>query len=265
MTKWTGIKLIKVAIRKADHAINRLGSNKKCYVCNKTFGHFLKFRNGTRGINEFRRQLNMIGSDVDNFGCMYCGSHDRERHLFMFFDKLEIWERMRGARILHFAPEKNLAYRICEQSPLEYVKADLYPSSDDIRKMDATAIGFEGNRFNLIIANHILEHIRDYTKALREFYRTLNSGGIAILQTPFSKLLNDNLEDDNIDTDELRSFFHGQEDHVRTFAERHLLKNIEEAGFDLDLKRHGEFFDERTAHYYGVNSKEYLMQARKPI
>ena len=179
------------------------------------------------------------------------------------FDKLMFWGNMENGKILHFAPEGCLPNKISEQAPSEYVKADLYPINQDIRKIDATAIPFSDDTFDLLIANHILEHIQDYRKALSEFYRILKPGGIAILQTPYSRLLRNNFEDDGIDSDELRLFFHGQEDHVRTFGEHQFLKSLEEAGFSLQIKKHEAYFDASSAYYYGVNINEDLIMLKK--
>ncbi len=257
-------ELLKATRRKVAMLSNSLGSKKKCYICNRTFYYFTKFGNGSQGMPEFSKRLNIVGSDIDNFGCMYCGSNDRERHLFMFFDKLGLWEKMKGAKILHFAPEKNLPSKICEQYPLEYIKADLCPKNEDVKNIDATAIPFNDVTFDFIIANHILEHISDYSKALYEIFRVLKSGGIAILQTPYSELLRHNFEDDNINTDDLRLFFHGLEDHVRTFGEYQFLRSLEDVGFEIQVKKHEELFDNHMAYYYGVNSRECLIQVVKP-
>ena len=215
---------------------NGFGNKRQCYVCEKTFYKFTKFRGGSKNQSQFRIKLVIVGSDVDNYGRMYCGSNDRERHLFMFFDKLMLWQHMKDARILHFAPEKHLRLKISQLRPLEYVMADLYPKDRDIKKIDATAIPFSNDMFDFVIANHILEHIPDYHKALSEFYRILKPGGIAILQTPYSRILKNNFEDEGIDSDELRLIFHGQEGHVRTFGEHQFLKSLEEAGFILRIK-----------------------------
>ena len=132
---------------------------------------------GSKSLSEFRKRLDGVGSDTDNFGCMYCGSTDRERHLFMFFDKLMLWETMKQGKILHFAPERHLSIKISEQAPLEYVRGDLYPQKSAIRKIDATAIPFSNDTFDFLIANHLLEHIPDYCKALSEFFRVLKPRG----------------------------------------------------------------------------------------
>ena len=258
-------RILDKILNKIRRITNGFGSKRKCYICGRTFNYFTKFRGGTKQRIELRNRLDGVGSDVDNFGCMYCGCHDRERHLFMFFDKLMLWDQMKHRNILHFAPEKHLQIRINEQEPHEYVKGDLYPTNSDIRKIDATAIPFGDDTFDLLIANHILEHIPDYSKALSEFFRVMKPGGIAILQTPYSRLLRNNFEDEGINTDELRLFFHGQEDHVRTFGERHFMKSLENAGFSLQVKRHEDYFDASTTYYYGVPSKEDLILVVKPI
>lgn len=259
------IKLLRAAARHVGRVFNSLGSKRECYVCNRRFSYFTKFGRGSRAIPEFNRRLDVIGSDIDNFGCMYCNSHDRERHLFMFFDKLGLWERMKGAKILHFAPEENLSKRIASNFPLHYVRADLYSNEVGVEKIDATVIPFKDHTFEFVIANHILEHIPDHSAALREFYRVLKPGGVGILQTPYSRLLRNNFEDENINTDELRLFFHGQKDHVRTFGEHGFKNSIERAGFDLQIIRHDDHFDDATTYLYGVNRKEDLIHVEKPF
>jgi SAM-dependent methyltransferase len=252
--KWTLIRLF-----------NRLGNRKKCYICERTFFYFTKYGKGTKGKSDFLKKLDGVGSDIDNFGCMYCGCHDRERHLFMYFDKLDLWHRMRHGKILHFAPERHLQRKISQQNPDYYVKADLCPSGSDVQKIDATAIPFQENMFDFIFANHVLEHIPDYRRALKELYRILKPEGIAILQTPYSRLLKKNFEDQGIASDALRRFFYGQEDHVRIFGEDDFLKSIEKAGFTLFIKKHVEYFNAAESNYFGVNNKEDLIMAVKVI
>lgn len=245
--------------------LNRLIKIKQCNVCGESFGMFASYRGGKKGLNQFLLKLEIIGSDLDNFGCFYCGCHDRVRHLFIFFDRLSFWEKFPNSTILHFAPEKHLQEKIEKLNPEKYVKADLFPIGPDFEKIDATEIPYAECSFDLIIANHILEHISEFEKALKEFYRVLKPGGYAILQTPCSAILHQNFEDQGINTEQLRNFFYGQEDHVRVFSYSWLLKSIEKAGFKLNLKRHLEVSTEKEAKFYGVNSKEDLILVSKQI
>lgn len=256
--------LLKRAIFKIHFFINKLGNKKQCYVCQTSFHHFLKFRRGSGNVYPFLTATDTIGSDVNNFSCMYCQSTDRERHLYMYFDKLNLWDKISKSRILHFAPEKNLKNKIKELNPAKYILADLNPENDNINKIDATKIPYENDSVDFVFFNHILEHIPDYKTALNELFRVLTPGGTLIIQTPFSKLLSNNFEENNICSDELRNFFYGQEDHVRLFAEKQLFNDIQETGFNLQIKKNDDFFNEKISKYYGINRKEDLIMAIKP-
>lgn len=249
--------------RKIHLILNRMGNRKSCYVCRQTFNHFTKFRGGFKNIPLWMSKLNIVGSDIDNFGCIYCGAHDRERHLFMFFDKLDMWSIMKNAEVIHFAPEINLSKKIEQCLPSNYIKADLYPSNNSITKIDLTDIPFKEESFDILICNHVLEHVPDYMKALTEIYRVLKKNGIAILQTPYSKLLKKNFEDEGINTDELRLLFYGQEDHVRYFSENQFFQSLTKTGFSLQILNHNDLFESNLARYYGVNEKENLIRVIK--
>lgn len=184
----------------------------------------------------------------------------------MFFDKLNFWEHFSNARILHFAPEEMLVQSIEARIPAEYIKGDLYPDpKKGIQKIDVTVVGFEDNYFDMIICNHVLEHVSDYKKAMKELFRVMKPGGIGIFQTPYSKLFSYNLEENNINTDSLRSFFYLQNDHVRLYGEKQFFHDLEEVGFILKIVKNSDCFDEKTSVYNGVNKEEDLVQVIKPL
>ena len=100
---------------------------------------------------------------------------------------------------------------------IDYLSADLNSPSAMV-KMDITNIKYEDNSFDVIICNHVLEHIPDDRKAMSELYRVLKPGGWAILQVPISLLLNKTYEDPTVTTPEEREKVFGQSDHVRIYA-----------------------------------------------
>ena len=106
----------------------------------------------------------MIGSDLDNFSCPKCGSHDRERHLDMYFERLGLFNQITEAAVLHFAPEPWFSHRVRQQSPSRYVMADLLPTRPEIVKVDMLDIPEEERAFDFVIANHVLEHVPDDMK-----------------------------------------------------------------------------------------------------
>ena len=255
---------LKKQIEKVKLRLNKMGNNRKCYICNNTFNHYSKWRGGTKAVPLWLSKLEIIGGDFDNFGCPYCNSTDRERHLFMYFDKLNLWDKIGKYEILHFAPETNLRKKIEKYAPLKYVKADLYSQDITIQKIDATAISSKEATFDLVICNHVMEHITDYRSALKEFFRVLKPGGMAILQTPYSKLLIKNFEDEGINTNGLRLIFYGQEDHVRIFGERTFFQSLIDTGFIVNRMEHANFLKELDSRYFGVSEEEDLIQVIKP-
>jgi len=236
---------------------NKLGDKRKCYICHKSFRSFTKIGEGSKGRSAYLKELHIVGSDIDNYGCIYCNSTDRERHLLMFFDKLSLWDNFKDKKILHFAPEKPLVQRIEKLLPSEYIKCDLFPR-ENWRKIDITKIEFKDNYFDILICNHVIEHVTDYAASLKEISRVIKRNGIAILQTPYSELLNNHFEDCNIKTDDLRLIFYGQEDHVRIVSKRQFFDDLTQY-FTLNIVKNQDLFSVDECYKYGVNIEEDLV------
>lgn len=234
---------------------------KFCYCCGSQVDKFLPYRDGGFEITDYLRLLKVTGSDTENFWCPECHCTDRDRHLFMYFDRLKYWPLLKG-RTLHIAPEQTIAQRILTLEPIEYVRGDLHPSNPDIIPLDISNLNFSDNHFDFIICNHVLEHVRELNEGLSELFRVLKPGGIAILQTPYSDLLHRTIEDPGINTDELRLFFYCQEDHVRLFG-KDLFEKIQLVGFCVSVVSHYEILPDLDHAVYGVNPEESLIKAHK--
>lgn len=226
-----------------------------CCICSKKVGRFLPYKGGWKMMSPFLKSMDLVGSDIDNFLCPNCLSHDRERHLFLYLDKMGLINKFHKAHILHFAPETWISKIIVNQAPVSYVKADLYPISSDIEKVDMLAIQYPSLSFDFVIANHVLEHVSDELQALKELYRVLKNGGFAILQTPYCAKLKHTFSDDGIDSDESRLQAYGQEDHVRLYG-ADIFKRFESVGFVSNVKSHENILPEFDAQRYGVNKSE---------
>jgi len=251
-------------IRRIRRAINGLGRKCSCCICDKKFMRFSKYRGGWDAVSSYLKQLDWTGSDFDNFWCPYCRSHDRERHLKLYFDALNYWDLFKGAAVLHFAPEKHIALCIESCNPKRYLKGDINPARRGIEIVDVTAIEEADKTFDFVLCNHVLEHVHDDQKALSEIFRVLKPGGTAILQTPYApKLLQTRERDPGIATEGQRLEFYGQEDHIRLYGVD-LIDRIFEAGFDLTLKKHSMVLPHVDCDVAGVNGSEPLFVARKP-
>ena len=80
---------------------------------------------------------------------------------------------------------------------LEYITGDLVSPWADV-KMDVHNIPFKDNEFNVVICNHVLEHVKDDKKVMEEFYRVMKKGGWGIFQVPINKNNKQTIEDPNI-------------------------------------------------------------------
>lgn len=109
----------------------------------------------------------------------------------------------------------------------EYVSADLQDGRAMI-KMDLTDIQFPENSFDVIYCSHVLEHITDDRKAMRELFRVLASGGWMVIQVPLFE--GPTFEDPKVTDPEDRKRLFGQSDHVRKYG-KDILNRLEGAGF----------------------------------
>jgi SAM-dependent methyltransferase len=175
---------------------------------------------------------------------------------------MNFWQNISNYEILHFAPEKNLSEKISSLKPVKYIKADFYPKNKSTEKIDVTSIPYKNDAFDLILCNHVLEHIEADGKAMSELYRVLKKGGYAILQTPYSPVLQKSYEDNSIKSDEQRLEKFGQVDHVRIFG-LDLFTRLERAGFVPNVIKNDDLFSEEECKKYGVNSRENLILVNK--
>lgn len=233
-----------------------------CCICERGVLRFVPYRGGSMFMPPLARILHVIGSDVDHFECPHCGASDRDRHLMLYIRSSGLASHMAGARILHFAPEKHLAKFISAQQPSLYIQADKTPNKANIATLDITQIETDDESFDLIIANHVLEHVDDVQQALAEIYRSLADGGFAILQTPFASTLTRTFEDHGIQNRTARLHAYGQEDHVRMFG-RNIAEVFASKGLVGRVKTHEELLPEINAARYGVNPAEPFLLFQK--
>lgn len=251
-------------LRKLRRTINGLGKRHTCCICGHHFFRFSKFRGGWASYSAYLHEQKWISSDFDLFWCPFCKSHDRERHLFLYFNALHLWGRFHQATVLHLAPEKWLSHKIESLAPSLYIKGDLFPSQQGVKKIDVTRIPYSDNSFDCILCNHVLEHVPNDRRAIRELFRVLRPGGFAILQTPFAAKLKTTRENepDILASEQKCIEFYGQEDHVRLYG-TDIFDRLQKTGFIIDRKEHQEVLPNINAFRYGVNSQEPLFLCTK--
>lgn len=173
-----------------------------------------------------------FGKPPQRYGiCPRCHSLERDR-LYAYF--MGDWHDpfLSGRDVIHFAPEPALYKLLTEHyAPNSYITADPTPDVAD-RREDMTALTFDDNSMDIIIANHVLEHIEDDETAMAECYRVLRDGGQFWITVPIVEGWTRSYETPAVTTPEAREWHYGRYDHFRVYG-RDLVNRLEAAGFDV--------------------------------
>jgi SAM-dependent methyltransferase len=233
-----------------------------CIVCDRPVERWLAHP-GAAQRSRFTAMLETVGSDLTHYQCPHCGCNDRERHLWLYMAAAGLPRALAGARLLHFAPERGLEALIARCGPAEYLRGDLLPTRPDLIRMDVQALPFEDGRFDLIISNHVLEHVADPDRALRELRRCLRDGGVLIAQTPYSPLLKRTFELKTPPDAGFAALFYGQSDHVRLFGDD-IGSYFGAAGFEGRPLPHDEVLAAIDPLEFGCNPREPFFAFTRP-
>lgn len=195
-----------------------IGDKVECPVCGRHFRKFLPYG---------------YGKAMDNRLCPNCLSLERHRLLWLYLkEKTNFFTA--SLKVLHFAPEQPFLKRFRALKNLDYTTADIDSPIADLR-LDVTAIDLPDDTYDVVICNHVLEHVADASKAFSEIKRILKPGGWAILMVPINPDV-DTFEDPSVTDPKERQRLFGQYDHVRQFG-RDYADVLAKAGFKVEADR----------------------------
>lgn len=161
------------------------------------------------------------------------GTLSLERHrLLWLYLKRETDFFSERLKVLHFAPEQAFYSRFRKQPNLDYTTTDLNSPLADV-KADICRLPFKDEEYDVILCNHVLEHIPDDTAAMKELFRILRPGGMAILQIPQDLNREITYEDNSITDKDERTRIFGQYDHVRIYG-RDYFDKLRKIGFNVE-------------------------------
>jgi len=210
------------------------GAGFECNCCGATYSRFVPDQPSRKNANAINANQ-VIAGYGENILCPACLSTARERLVIAI---LKNPVATTGKKILHFSPEKNIYAWLkkandittADLEPLFYTRID-----GEIKKEDATNLSYPDNHFDMVIANHILEHIPDDRRAMKELFRILKPGGQAILQVPYSTTIANTQEEPGIHDPKRQSAFFGQRDHVRIYQLQDYLQRLKSCGFTVTV------------------------------
>lgn len=227
-----GIQSLFRRIRRYLDALQCRWRGNYCPVCKKSSAQFAPY-------GRIRRK---------NAQCPKCGALERHRLAWLFLQRMTDLFDGRQKDILHVAPESCFQSHLKEKFGRNYLTADLFnPRADE--KMDLCDIDHPDETFDVIICIHVLEHIADDRRALRELFRVLRTNRWALINVPITRsttfencLLSDPKE-------RLKSF--GQENHVRRYGPD-FVERLRESGFHVTIVKASEIASRRDLLQMGL-------------
>lgn len=187
-------------------------------------------------------------------------SLERHRLLWLYLNN-ETNFFSKTLKVLHIAPEQCFYNLFKNLKNINYTTFDLNSPLADI-KGDICNLPFKENSFDFILCNHVLEHINDDKKAMKELYRVLNKNGTAILQVPINQKSSKTFEDSSIVDKKERIEKFGQYDHIRLYGLDYF-KKLEAFGFKVDPLKYSKEFTESEIIKYGLIKDEIIPVCKK--
>ena len=150
-----------------------------------------------------------------------------------------------------FKKLKNLSYDTVDlNSPIADIKADICD------------LPFLDNSYDFILCNHVLEHIVDDNKAIRELYRVLKKNGVGIFQVPIDYNRDTTFEDFSVTNKKERNKLFGQYDHVRIYG-LDFFDRLQKAGFSVERCEYTSKLSKEDIIKFCLPKKEIIPICRK--
>ena len=222
-------------------ALTNAGARVTCPCCERSFRRFARFH----GAHD---------------QCPGCGSLMRHRAIALWLrDHNEV--AVPGADVLIVAPGALVCW--LERVPsVRVTTVDLESPRADVLA-DVTALPFEDESFDLINCLHVLEHVPDDRRAIRELFRVLRPGRFAVLQVPPDPV-EATVEDTSVMSPTERERRFDQYDHVRLCGPDYGAR-MAEAGFVVTAVDPVEPLSHQTRERYGVRTGEPFYLCEKPV
>ena len=224
-----------VSILKLKYSWRRFkGPGITCNVCGASYTRFVPHLPSPVNAGALKTH-SVIAGYGENIFCPACYSNARDRLIVAILNE----EDLSAKKVLHFAPERNV-FNFLKKKSASVSTCDLMPDiysaiDKNIRKENIMSLSFADQSFDLVIANHVMEHIPDDRKAMQEIFRVLKKGGQAILQVPFSETLPATIEEPDIDDPARQSALFGQRDHIRIYAMNDYASRLRTCGFQVQV------------------------------
>jgi O-antigen biosynthesis protein len=193
--------------------------------------------------DEYERELARHGSAISlddaetlnrhAYECPLCGATDRDRLYALHFERA--WHPPdQGSRsLLDIAPSRALSSFLRRLPGVSYRTADLSMRGVDDR-VDVMSLPYGSDSVDVLLCSHVLEHVPDDRRALRELHRVLKPGGWGIVMVPIARsaVTIDEEPGHLSEAERWRRF--GQGDHLRLYSREGFLGRVRESGLVVE-------------------------------
>lgn len=219
------------------------GRGRECPICGKQLRRFLPY--------------GYVVSREDAL-CPHCLSLERHRMIWLWITKHSDLTTSKP-RLLHIAPELSLMrhFKRLYKGSENYITADLESPLADMH-FDVQSIPMESSSVDVIICNHLLEHVEDDRRAMAELYRIMRPGGWGIMIVPENRSMATTFEDDTITDAEERTRLFGQYDHRRLYG-RDYDDRLRGAGFTVERIDLCSTFTPEQQRLYGIGREDLVV------
>jgi SAM-dependent methyltransferase len=246
MIKQIGQFLLPKRLHSIGGAIYWFGFKYQCSVC------------GWR-LREFRPCGNPDFKEM----CIRCGALARHRFIWLYLkNRTNLFTAKLS--VLHFAPEACFSERLGRLRGLDYVTADVaggYTPGNEV--LDLMAIDKPNGIYDAVLCIHVLEHVADDAKAMRELFRIIKPGGWAIVNPHMDLSMEKTFEDATVTSPEERRRLFNQEDHYRVYG-RDVKNRLEKAGFEVEMVPYMDAIPNERAKRYKLVTPGVIVLCRRP-
>jgi SAM-dependent methyltransferase len=254
-------------LRRKFHLATFRGTDFRCPVCGVELA---AFKPGASSYVKMIRDFDYVYPldaietfNVAAYACPSCDASDRERLYALYLDRvLRSPGGQRRCRVVEFAPSFGLPRKLRSYPFVDYRSADLYRNNVDDR-VDVTDMhAYADASVDIVLCSHVLEHVPDDRRAMRELHRILRGDGFGIVMVPLVHGVDETHEDAAVDTPALRWKYFGSDDHVRQYGKRDFVDRLGAAGFTVEQLGIG-FFGAEAFRRAGIAADSVLYVVRK--
>lgn len=175
--------------------------------------------------------------NTKEYTCPFCYATDRDRFCVSFLRRVFANTKQQKVRLLDIAPSTPIERYLENNCPfVEVQTADMFMEGVDykidIQDMRRGEGKIQDESYDIWICFHVLEHVTDDRKALRELYRILKQDGMGLLLVPIDLDIQE-IDEDTQCSEEERWRRFGQGDHVRLYSKSGFMKRIRDCGFEI--------------------------------